>query len=147
MQIFASIVEREPRSQYAPMCNSLSIGKSNVHMPCTMYFISFWIISFQLQIIVAISEIPPFLASFLYPVIKFTTDKEEPSHIYFLEDALELWLVVVQNSTALTPELLGLSTNLLPIIGTNFWYCPYFGVMISLNFFHRNDSILIDDLF
>lgn len=65
----------------------------------------------------AISEIPPFLASFLYPVIKLSTNKDEPSHIYFLEDALELWLVVVQNSTTLTPELLSLSSNLLPIIG------------------------------
>lgn len=63
------------------------------------------------------SEIPPFLASFLYPVIELSTNKDEPSHIYFLEDALELWLVVVQNSTTLTPELLRLSSNLLPIIG------------------------------
>lgn len=73
----------------------------------------------QLQIIVAISEIPPFLASFLYPVIELSTNKDEPSHIYFLEDALELWLVVVQNSTTLTPDLLRLSGNLLPIIGMN----------------------------
>lgn len=64
----------------------------------------------------AISDIPPFLASFLYPVIALSTNKNEPSHIYFLEDALELWLVVVQNSTTLTPELLQLSTNLLPVI-------------------------------
>lgn len=46
-----------------------------------------------------------------------STNKNEPSHIYFLEDALELWLAVVQNSTTLTPELLGLTGNLLPIIG------------------------------
>lgn len=46
-----------------------------------------------------------------------STNKDEPSHIYFMEDALELWLVVIQNSTALTPELLELSRNLLPIIG------------------------------
>lgn len=78
---------------------------------------SIFVFQFQLQIIIAISEIPPFLASFLYPVIAMSTNKEEPSHIYFLEDALELWLVVVQNSTTLTPELLQLSSNLLPIIG------------------------------
>lgn len=65
----------------------------------------------------AISEIPPFLASFMYPVIELSTNKDEPSHIYFLEDALELWLVVVQNSKTLTTELLRLSSNLLPIIG------------------------------
>lgn len=70
-----------------------------------------------MQIIVAISEIPSFLASFLYPVIAMSTNKDEPSHIYFLEDALELWLVVIQNSTTLTPELLQLSSNLLPVIG------------------------------
>lgn len=70
-----------------------------------------------MQIIVAISDIPPFLASFLYPVIALSTNKDEPSHIYFLEDALELWLVVVQNSQNLTPELLQLSSNLLPVIG------------------------------
>lgn len=71
----------------------------------------------QLQVIIAISEIPPFLSPFLYPVISMSTNQNEPSHIYFLEDALELWLAVVQNSTVLTPELLSLTGNLLPIIG------------------------------
>lgn len=65
----------------------------------------------------AISDIPPFLASFLYPVIALSTNINEPSHIYFVEEALELWMVVIQNSTALTPELLQLSSNLFPIIG------------------------------
>lgn len=78
---------------------------------------SFIHLHLQLQLIVAISDIPPFLASFLYPVIAMSTNKDEPSHIYFMEDALELWLVVIQNSTTLTPELLELSRNLLPIIG------------------------------
>lgn len=65
----------------------------------------------------AISEIPPFLATFLYPVIALSTNINEPSYIYFVEEALELWLVVIQNSTALTTELLQLSLNLFPIIG------------------------------
>lgn len=46
-----------------------------------------------------------------------STNKDEPTHIYFLEDGLELWMVVIQNSTSLTPELLQLSTNMLPLIG------------------------------
>lgn len=71
------------------------------------------------------------MASFLYPVIKLSTNKDEPSHIYFLEDALELWLVVVQNSTTLTPELLSLSSNLLPIIGEHFYFqCEIFSKII-----------------
>lgn len=57
-----------------------------------------------------------------------STNKDEPSHIYFLEDALELWLVVIQNSTSLTPELLQLSSNLLPLIGTN----PTLGLSFQL---------------
>lgn len=71
----------------------------------------------QLQIIIAFTEVPPFLAPFLYPVIAISTNKDEPTHIYFLEDGLELWLVVIQNSPSVTPELLQLSTNLLPLIG------------------------------
>lgn len=94
---------------------------------------------FQLQIIVAISDIPPFLASFLYPVIALSTNKDEPSHIYFLEDALELWLVVIQNSTTLTPELLQLSSNLLPVIGNSppLTNSLYFQI-VKLNLFFLN---------
>lgn len=73
--------------------------------------------SFKLQLIIASSEVPPFLTPFLYPVIEMSTNKDEPTHIYFLEDGLELWLVVIQNSTTLTPELLQLSRNLIPLIG------------------------------
>ena len=115
------------------MCDSLRIGKnSNIRRKRGLNLKDFY---FQLQIIVAISEIPPFLASFLYPVIKLSTDKDEPSHIYFLEDALELWLVVVQNSTSLTPELLSLSSNLLPIIGKHFTINRY--LLIYNNSYHR----------
>lgn len=104
------------------MCNSINIGKITLVNANFLLFISIFLFVYnlQLQIIIAISEIPPFLASFLYPVIAMSTNKDEPSHIYFLEDALELWLVVVQNSTTLTPELLQLSSNLLPIIGRTY---------------------------
>lgn len=102
------------------MCDSIDIGKSAKKSQQMRHdaIHSDYILT-QLQLIVAISEIPQFLASFLYPVIAMSTNKDEPSHIYFMEDALELWLVVIQNSTSLTPELLELSRNLLPIIGKN----------------------------
>lgn len=60
---------------------------------------------------------PPVLANFLYPVISMSTNKDEPSHVYLLEEGLELWLVVIENSTTLSPELLEMSTNILSIIG------------------------------
>lgn len=76
------------------------------------------IISTLVQIVKASSEMPPSLVAFLYPVIGMSTNKEDPSHIYLLEEGLELWLVVVENSTVLTPELFDLSANLLSIIET-----------------------------
>lgn len=74
-------------------------------------------ILFKVQIVKASNEMPPVLANFLYPVISMSTNKDEPSHVYLLEEGLELWLVVIENSTTLSPELLELSTNILSIIG------------------------------
>lgn len=67
--------------------------------------------------VVAIGVVPVNLAPFLYPVIAFSTNKDDPSHIYLLEEGLELWLVVLQNSDSINQELLQLSSNILPIIG------------------------------
>lgn len=67
--------------------------------------------------VVAFGVVPDTLAPFLYPVIAFSTNKEDPSHIYLLEEGLELWLVVLQNSDSINQELLQLSSNILPIIG------------------------------
>lgn len=67
--------------------------------------------------IVASGMVPVNLAAFLYPVIAFSTNKDDPSHIYLLEEGLELWLVVLQNSATINTELLHLSNGLLPIIG------------------------------
>lgn len=74
------------------------------------------IISTLVQIVKALSDVPANLAPFLYPVIGISTNKDDPSHIYLLEEGLELWLVVIENSTTLNPELLELSTNILTII-------------------------------
>lgn len=62
-------------------------------------------------------DVPPQLAPFLYPVISLSTNVNEPAHVYLLEDGLDLWLAVVENSFAITPELLQLCDNILPIIG------------------------------
>lgn len=66
----------------------------------------------------AVCDVPVQLAPFLYPVISLSTNINEPSHVYLLEDGLDLWLAVVENSAAMTPELLMLCDNILPIIGT-----------------------------
>lgn len=72
---------------------------------------------FQIQILKASNQIPPILSTFIYPVIQISTDTNEPSHIYLLEEGLELWLTLIENSIALNTELLDLSPNILSIIG------------------------------
>ncbi|XP_055679188.1 importin-11 [Lutzomyia longipalpis] len=74
------------------------------------------IISILLQIVKALYDIPPKLAPFLYPVISISTNMDEPSHVYLLEEGLELWLSVIENSNTMTSELLQLCDNVLPIV-------------------------------
>ncbi|XP_076021290.1 importin-11 isoform X1 [Genypterus blacodes] len=52
------------------------------------------------------------LYPFLLPVIQLSTDVSQPPHVYLLEDGLELWLVTLENSPAITPELLRLFQNM-----------------------------------
>ncbi|KAM8886057.1 importin-11 isoform 1-T1 [Spinachia spinachia] len=52
------------------------------------------------------------LYPFLLPVIQLSTDVSQPPHVYLLEDGLELWLVTLANSPAITPELLRIFQNM-----------------------------------
>ncbi|XP_025912194.1 importin-11 isoform X3 [Apteryx rowi] len=63
------------------------------------------------------------LYPFLLPVIQLSTDVSQPPHVYLLEDGLELWLVTLENSPCLTPELLRIFQNmsaLLALTGVTF---------------------------
>lgn len=74
----------------------------------------------QIQIVKSMSQIPQHLFLFFYPVIQTSTNIKEPSHIYLLEEGLELWLHIVETSNALSQELLDLSPNILSFIGKVF---------------------------
>uniref|UniRef100_A0A8D2ZLI5 Importin-11 n=1 Tax=Scophthalmus maximus TaxID=52904 RepID=A0A8D2ZLI5_SCOMX len=52
------------------------------------------------------------LYPFLLPVIQLSTDVSQPPHVYLLEDGLELWFVTLENSPAVTPELLRIFQNM-----------------------------------
>uniref|UniRef100_A0A674K3R4 Importin-11 n=1 Tax=Terrapene triunguis TaxID=2587831 RepID=A0A674K3R4_9SAUR len=52
------------------------------------------------------------LYPFLLPIIQLSTDVSQPPHVYLLEDGLELWLVTLENSPCLTPELLRIFQNM-----------------------------------
>ncbi|XP_065094368.1 importin-11-like [Ochlerotatus camptorhynchus] len=76
------------------------------------------IISTLLQIIKALYEIPspePIVA-FIYQIIEMSTNINEPSHVYLLDEGLELWLIVAQYSRTMNHDLLKLCDNLLPLI-------------------------------
>ncbi|KAH8233243.1 hypothetical protein KR026_005864 [Drosophila bipectinata] len=68
------------------------------------------------QLVRTIRDVPEPMKPFLYSVIKLSTDLQQHSHVYLIEDGIMLWLAVIGNSTALTPELLALCDHLLPII-------------------------------
>ncbi|ELK31209.1 Importin-11 [Myotis davidii] len=53
---------------------------------------------------------------FLLPVIQLSTDVSQPPHVYLLEDGLELWLVTLENSPCITPELLRIFQNMPPLL-------------------------------
>uniref|UniRef100_A0A8B9FSY9 Importin-11 n=1 Tax=Amazona collaria TaxID=241587 RepID=A0A8B9FSY9_9PSIT len=57
------------------------------------------------------------LYPFLLPVIQLSTDVTQPPHVYLLEDGLELWLVTLENSPCLTPELLRIFQNMSALLG------------------------------
>ncbi|NXL65054.1 IPO11 protein, partial [Chordeiles acutipennis] len=57
------------------------------------------------------------LYPFLLPVIQLSTDVSQPPHVYLLEDGLELWLVTLENSPSLTPELLIIFQNMSALLG------------------------------
>uniref|UniRef100_A0A4W3JSJ0 Importin-11 n=1 Tax=Callorhinchus milii TaxID=7868 RepID=A0A4W3JSJ0_CALMI len=52
------------------------------------------------------------LYPFLLPVIQLSTDVSQLPHVYLLEDGLELWLVTLENSPSITPELLRVFQNM-----------------------------------
>ncbi|XP_034870395.1 importin-11 isoform X6 [Mirounga angustirostris] len=56
------------------------------------------------------------LYPFLLPVIQLSTDVSQPPHVYLLEDGLELWLVTLENSPSVTPELLRIFQNMSPLL-------------------------------
>ncbi|PKU38021.1 importin-11 isoform x2 [Limosa lapponica baueri] len=82
------------------------------------------------------------LYPFLLPVIQLSTDVSQPPHVYLLEDGLELWLVTLENSPCLTPELLRIFQNmsaLLELSSENLKYC--FKIINAYIFFSSSEFL------
>lgn len=70
------------------------------------------IVSTLVQIVKALGTVSAELNPFLLPVIQLGTDVNQSAIVYLLEDTLELWLTVLENSTTMTNELMQLFTNM-----------------------------------
>lgn len=57
------------------------------------------------------------LLPFVLPVIQLSTDVHQELHVYLLEDGLELWLAVLENSATMSHDLLRLFRNMPPLLG------------------------------
>ena len=66
---------------------------------------------------IRLGMIPESITPFVYQVIEMSTNVNDPSTVYLLEEGLELWLVVIQYTPTPNEALLKLCDNLLPIIG------------------------------
>lgn len=74
------------------------------------------IVSTLVHLVQALGAESGALGPFLLPVIGLSTDVHQDCHVYLLEDGLELWLAVLENSPGLTAELLQLFQNMPPLL-------------------------------
>ncbi|CAH1127188.1 unnamed protein product [Ceutorhynchus assimilis] len=64
------------------------------------------------QLVKSVGGVPEELSQFLLPIIQMGTNTNEGAIVYLLEDALDLWLAVLEYSPAMTNELMQLFNNM-----------------------------------
>ncbi|KPJ14447.1 Importin-11 [Papilio machaon] len=64
----------------------------------------------------ALGECAPSMRPWILSVVNESTKLSEPAHVYLLEDALELWLAILETSHSADPAMLQLADNLYPIL-------------------------------
>ncbi|GIZ02379.1 importin-11 [Caerostris extrusa] len=52
----------------------------------------------------------------LLPMIALSTDVSQPPHVYLMQDGLDLWWAVLENTSVYTEELLSLASNMMPLL-------------------------------
>ncbi|XP_017775673.1 PREDICTED: importin-11 [Nicrophorus vespilloides] len=77
------------------------------------------IVATLVQLVKALGKVSAELNPFLLPVIQLGTDTTQSAIVYLLEDCLELWLTVLENSTTMTNELVQLFNNMPTLIEYN----------------------------
>ncbi|RZF49270.1 hypothetical protein LSTR_LSTR002891 [Laodelphax striatellus] len=82
------------------------------------------------------------LQRILFPVIQLSTDISQPAHVYLLEDGLELWVAVIENATCMTPDLLMLFKNMLPLLDGSSEYLKSCLLIIEAYIILEPDSVM-----
>lgn len=75
------------------------------------------IVSTLVQIVKALGSMSMELNAFLIPIIQLGTDVNQSAIVYLLEDTLELWLAVLENSAVMTNDLMQLFNNMAALLG------------------------------
>ncbi|KAL1117813.1 hypothetical protein AAG570_004128 [Ranatra chinensis] len=58
-------------------------------------------------------------SNFVLSVISLSTDVKQESHVYLLEDGLELWQAVIESTPQPTPSIMQLFSNMPPLLENN----------------------------
>jgi len=74
------------------------------------------ILSTLVYIVQGLGTVSEGLLPFLGPVLELSIDLTQDSHIYLLEDGLELWLTILHNTAKPHPTLLNLLAKLPPLL-------------------------------
>ncbi|XP_055941149.1 importin-11-like [Argiope bruennichi] len=84
------------------------------------------IISCFVHLVQGLGTLSETLHPLLLPMIALSTDVTQPPHVYLLEDGLDLWWAVLDNTSKYTEELLSLASNMMPLLeykGENLQIC------------------------
>ncbi|GFS79489.1 importin-11 [Nephila pilipes] len=84
------------------------------------------IISCYIHMVEGLITLSEGLHPLLLPMIALSTDVAQPPHVYLLEDGLDLWWAVLDNTSAYSEELLSLASNIMPLLefkGENLQIC------------------------
>ncbi|GJQ74570.1 Ranbp11 [Trypoxylus dichotomus] len=76
------------------------------------------IVATLVQLVRALGHVSAELNPFLIPVIQLGTDVNQSAIVYLLEDSLELWLTVLENSCSMIPQFMQLFDNMPALLET-----------------------------
>lgn len=58
----------------------------------------------------------------LLPVVAYSTNTEQPAHVYLLEDALALWQAMIESLSHANPQVLQLLDNMPQLLGKHSFF-------------------------